>query len=41
MMRNITQEQRLDYLVKEFKAESVEYKDLETPKDRSGFSVHL
>ena len=36
MMRNVTQEQRLDYLVKEFKAESVEYKDLETPKDREG-----
>ena len=35
-MRNITQEQRLDYLVKEFKAESVEYKDLETPNDREG-----
>lgn len=36
MMRNVTQEQRLDYLVKEFKAESVEYKDLETPKYREG-----
>lgn len=36
MMKNVTQEQRLDYLVKEFKAESVEYKDLETPKDREG-----
>ena len=26
----------MDYLVKEFKAESVEYKDLETPNDREG-----
>ena len=28
-----TQNQRLDYLVEEFKTDSVQYKDLETPKD--------
>ncbi|SUP41724.1 protein-ADP-ribose hydrolase [Veillonella criceti] len=30
------QHQRLDYLVEEFKADSVQYKDLETPKDTEG-----
>ena len=32
----ITQNQRLDYLVEEFKADSVQYKDLETPNDTEG-----
>ena len=31
-----TQNQRLDYLVEEFKTDSVQYKDLETPKDMEG-----
>ncbi|MBQ6359540.1 MAG: protein-ADP-ribose hydrolase [Lachnospiraceae bacterium] len=32
----MTQEQRLDYLVEEFKEDSVQYRDLETPKDTEG-----
>ena len=36
MNENMTQEQRLDYLVEEFKKDSVQYKDLETPKDTEG-----
>lgn len=36
MKRNITQEERLDYLVEEFKADSDEYKDLQTPGDMDG-----
>ena len=35
-MKNITQEERLDYLVEEFKTDSGEYKDYETPKDAEG-----
>ena len=35
-MKNITQEERLDYLVEEFKTDSGEYKDFETPKDAEG-----
>lgn len=31
-----TQEQRLDYLVEQFKQDSVQYKDLDVPKERSG-----
>ncbi len=31
-----TQDQRLDYLVEEFKADSGKYKDLQTPDDRQG-----
>lgn len=31
-----TQNQRLDYLVEKFKADSVQYKNLETPKDTEG-----
>ena len=31
-----TQNHRLDYLVEEFKRDSVQYKDLETPKDTEG-----
>ena len=31
-----TQEQRLDYLVEEFKADSGEYRDLQTPIDSEG-----
>lgn len=33
MNEKMTQEQRLDYPVEEFKTDSVQYKDLETPKD--------
>ena len=36
MRNNMTQDQRLDYLVEEFKADSGEYKDLKTPGDRQG-----
>ncbi len=36
MTTNTTQEERLDYLLEEFKADSGEYKDLETPKDAEG-----
>jgi len=36
MKEKRTQDQRLDYLVEEFKADSVQYKDLETPKDTEG-----
>ena len=33
MKKNTTQEERLDYLVEEFKADSDEYKDLQIPED--------
>ena len=36
MNKTMTQNERLDYLVEEFKADSEEYKDLETPKDVDG-----
>ena len=36
MNEKITQEQRLDYLVEQFKADSDEYKDLQIPVDISG-----
>ena len=36
MNKNTTQDQRLDYLVEKFKADSGEYKDLQTPDDRQG-----
>ena len=36
MNKKMTQEQRLDYLVEEFKTDSVQYKELETPKDTEG-----
>ena len=36
MNEKMTQNQRLDYLVEEFKTDSVQYKDLETPKDTEG-----
>ena len=36
MIKKTTQEQRLDYLVEEFKADSGEYKDLQTPADAEG-----
>lgn len=36
MSKKITQEQRLDYLVKEFKADSDEYKDVQVPGDTEG-----
>jgi O-acetyl-ADP-ribose deacetylase (regulator of RNase III) len=36
MSEKITQEQRLDYLVKEFKADSDEYKDVQVPGDTEG-----
>ena len=32
----MTQKERLDYLVEEFKADSVQYRDLETPADTEG-----
>ena len=35
-MKNITQEERLDYLVEEFKADSGEYRTLQTPADEEG-----
>lgn len=36
MNEKMTQGQRLDYLVEEFKADSDEYKDLQTPNDENG-----
>ena len=36
MNEEMTQDARLDYLVEEFKADSVQYKDLQTPKDIEG-----
>ena len=36
MKEKATQDARLDYLVEEFKADSVQYKDLQTPKDTEG-----
>ena len=36
MTEKMTQEQRLDALVEAFKAESVQYKDLQTPEDNEG-----
>ncbi len=36
MNRDTTQEQRLNFLVEEFKADSDEYKNLETPADTEG-----
>ena len=36
MDEKMTQEKRLDYLVEEFKTDSVQYKDLETPKGTEG-----
>ena len=35
-IEKMTQDQRLAYLVEQFKADSDEYKDLETPKDTEG-----
>ena len=35
-MKTMTQNDRLDYLVEEFKEDSVRYKDLETPEDTEG-----
>ena len=36
MKEKATQNARLDYLVEEFKADSVQYKDLQTPEDTEG-----
>ena len=36
MIKETTQEQRLDYLVEEFKTDSGEYKNLRTPADPEG-----
>ena len=36
MKENNSQNQRLDYLVEEFKADSVQYKDIQTPRDTEG-----
>ena len=35
-MREMTQKERLNYLVEEFKEDSVWYRDLETPEDAEG-----
>ncbi len=35
-MKEMTQKERLDYLVEEFKADSVQYRNLETPADTEG-----
>ena len=35
-MKEMTQNERLDYLVEKFKEDSVQYKDLPTPKDTDG-----
>ena len=35
-MKEMTQEERLNYLVEEFKEDSVHYRDLETPEDTEG-----
>lgn len=35
-MKKMTQKERLDYLVEEFKADSAQYRDLETPADTEG-----
>ena len=35
-MKEMTQNERLDYLVEEFKKDSVRYRDLETPEDEAG-----
>ena len=36
MSELMTQEQRLDYLVEKFKADSDDYKELQTPDDTDG-----
>ena len=36
MCNNVFQNQRLEYLVEVFKADSVQYKDLKTPTDTEG-----
>ncbi|MBQ9157823.1 MAG: hypothetical protein IJ136_00630 [Erysipelotrichaceae bacterium] len=36
MSEKMTQDQRLNYLVEEFKKDSVQYKDLKTPEDTEG-----
>ena len=36
VMKNMTQGERLDYLVEEFKVDSDEYRDLQTPEDAEG-----
>ena len=35
-MEKMTQKERLDYLVEEFKADSVQYRDLATGKAKTG-----
>ena len=35
-MKEMTQKERLNYLVEEFKNDSVRYRDLETPEDEEG-----
>ena len=35
-MKHVTQEERLDYLVEEFKTDSGEYRNIDTPKDTEG-----
>ena len=44
MNEKMTQAERLDFLVEQFKADSIDYKDLQTPGDVVGkgdFFVHL
>ncbi len=36
MTKKMTQAERLDYLVEQFKIDSVQYKDLQTPEDTEG-----
>ena len=36
MTNKMTQAERLDYLVEQFKIDSVRYKDLQTPEDTEG-----
>ncbi len=38
-MKHVTQEERLDYLVEAFKADSGKYKDIETPKYIEGNQI--
>ena len=35
-MKEMSQTERLNYLVEEFKEDSIQYKDMETPKDTEG-----
>ena len=41
MNEKMTQAERLDFLVEQFKADSIDYKDLQTPGDVVGKRRHL